>query len=57
MAQEGTDWVNMSMGNSAEGARYGSVQSPTRVNYTVQLIEGTDADQVVEAASCITRKG
>jgi HAE1 family hydrophobic/amphiphilic exporter-1 len=57
MAQEGTDWVNMSMDNSAEGARYGSVQSPTRVNYTVQLIEGTDADQVVEAASCITRKG
>jgi Cation/multidrug efflux pump len=49
MAQEGTDWVNMSMGNSAEGARYGSVQSPTRVNYTVQLKEGTDADQVVDA--------
>jgi len=49
MNQEGQDWVSMSMGNSAEAAKYGSFQSPTLVTYMVQLEEGGNADKLIEA--------
>ncbi|MBB6729532.1 efflux RND transporter permease subunit [Cohnella zeiphila] len=49
LKQDGQDWVSMSMGNSADAAQYGSVQSPTLVSYTMQLTKGTDADKIVDA--------
>ncbi|MDI4644958.1 efflux RND transporter permease subunit [Cohnella hashimotonis] len=49
MEQEGQEWVNMSMGNSADAAKYGSVQSPTLISYLLQVKKGGSADKIVEA--------
>ncbi|MDG0813502.1 efflux RND transporter permease subunit [Cohnella rhizosphaerae] len=49
MKQEGQEWVNMSLGNSADAAKYGSVQSPTLVSYLLQVKKGGAADEIVEA--------
>lgn len=48
MKQDGLEWVIMQMGNSADAAKYGSVQSPTLVSYMVQLKKGTDAQKLIE---------
>ncbi|WP_147355698.1 hypothetical protein [Cohnella faecalis] len=39
----------MQMGNSADGATYGNVNSPTFVSYTVQMKDGADADKIIDA--------
>ncbi|RIE05309.1 efflux RND transporter permease subunit [Cohnella faecalis] len=49
MEQEGQDYVDMQMGNSADGATYGNVNSPTLVSYTVQMKDGADADKIIDA--------
>ncbi|TVY04330.1 efflux RND transporter permease subunit [Cohnella terricola] len=49
MNLEGQEWVSMSMGNSADAAKYGSFQSPTLVTFMVQLKEGGNADKLIEA--------
>lgn len=49
MQQEEQEWVNMSMGNSADAAKYGSVQSPTLVSYMVQIKDGADAENIIDA--------
>ena len=49
LRQDGQEWVSMSMGNSADAAKYGSVQSPTLVTYTIQMKEGADADKIIDA--------
>ncbi|MBB6670841.1 efflux RND transporter permease subunit [Cohnella nanjingensis] len=49
MKQEGQEWVSMSMGNSADAAKYGSVQSPTLATYLLQMKKGGNADKIVEA--------
>jgi len=49
MNQEGQEWVSMSMGNSAEAAKYGSFQSPTLVTFMLQIKEGGYADKLIEA--------
>ncbi|RIE05471.1 hypothetical protein D3H35_00135 [Cohnella faecalis] len=49
MEQEGQDYVDMQMGNSADGATYGNVNSPTFVSYTVQMKDGADADKIIDA--------
>ncbi|WP_027091011.1 efflux RND transporter permease subunit [Cohnella thermotolerans] len=49
LKQEEAEWVMMSMGNSADAAKYGSVQSPTLVSYNVKMKEGADAEKVIEA--------
>ncbi|MBP1995732.1 efflux RND transporter permease subunit [Paenibacillus eucommiae] len=49
MNQEGQEWVSMSMGNSADAAKYGSFQSPSLVSYMIQMKKGANADQMIEA--------
>ncbi|AJY78024.1 multidrug transporter AcrB [Paenibacillus beijingensis] len=49
MKQEGQEWVWMQMGNSADGAKYGQVSSPTLVTFMVQMKEGADAEKIIEA--------
>lgn len=49
MGQQDQEWVSMSMGNSADAARYGAVQSPTLVSYMVQMKKGGDAERIIEA--------
>lgn len=49
MSQEEQEWVNMSMGNSADAAKYGGVQSPTLVSYMVQVKDGADAENIINA--------
>ncbi|CAM3723867.1 efflux RND transporter permease subunit [Cohnella lubricantis] len=48
MEQEGVDWVAMSMGNSADAAKYGGVQSPTLVSYMMMLAEDGDAQKLID---------
>ncbi|MFC4808354.1 efflux RND transporter permease subunit [Paenibacillus sp. GCM10023250] len=45
--QAGIDWVLMQNGNSADGAQYGEVSSPTLVTYLVQMKKGADAEKVI----------
>lgn len=49
MNQEAQDWVNMSMGNSADAAKFGGVVSPTLVSYMVQVKKGADAEDIINA--------
>lgn len=49
MQQKEQEWVNMSMGNSADAAQYGSVQSPTLVSYMVKIKDGEDAEHILDA--------
>ncbi|CAI6021819.1 efflux RND transporter permease subunit [Cohnella sp. JJ-181] len=49
MKQEGQEWVSMDMGNSADGAMYGSVKSPTQVDYTIQMKPKADAEKIIGA--------
>lgn len=49
MQMKEQEWVNMSMGNSADAARYGAVQSPTLVTYMVQVKDGADAEKILDA--------
>ncbi|CAK4869429.1 unnamed protein product [Aphanomyces euteiches] len=49
MKQEGQEWISMSLGNSADAAKYGSVQSPTLVSYLLQMKKGGNADKIIEA--------
>ncbi|MFC5532283.1 efflux RND transporter permease subunit [Cohnella yongneupensis] len=49
MKQEEQEWVNMSMGNSADDAKYGGVTSPTLVSYMVQIKKGADAENIINA--------
>ncbi|KIL36200.1 multidrug transporter AcrB [Cohnella kolymensis] len=49
MKQEAQDWVNMSMGNSADAAQFGGVVvSPTLVSYMVQVKKGADAEEIIK---------
>ncbi|SFS83657.1 efflux RND transporter permease subunit [Paenibacillus sp. BC26] len=41
------DWVLMQNGNSADGAQYGEVTSPTLVTYLVDMKEGADAEKLI----------
>ncbi|QAY66543.1 efflux RND transporter permease subunit [Paenibacillus protaetiae] len=49
MNRKEQEWVNMSMGNSSDSARYGSVQSPTLVTYMMQIKKGENAQHVIDA--------
>lgn len=49
LKQEGPKWVMMDMGNSSDSAQYGSVQSPTLVNYTISMEKGADAQKIIDA--------
>lgn len=49
MKQPEQEWVNMSMGNSADDAKYGGVTSPTLVSYMVQIKDGEDAENIINA--------
>ncbi|MDB4868029.1 MAG: efflux transporter permease subunit [Cohnella sp.] len=49
MKQQGQDWVSMGMGNSADSAKWGQVQSPTLVTYTIAMKKGADAQKVMDA--------
>ncbi|REE70667.1 HAE1 family hydrophobic/amphiphilic exporter-1 [Paenibacillus taihuensis] len=43
------DWALMQNGNSADGAKFGEVSSPTLVTYLVDMKAGADADKLIEA--------
>jgi multidrug efflux pump subunit AcrB len=49
MKREDVDWVTMMNGNSANGAKYGQVSSPTLVTYMLKMKDGADAEKVIEA--------
>ncbi|MEQ4485310.1 efflux RND transporter permease subunit [Cohnella silvisoli] len=49
MKLDGLDWLSMSMGNSADAAKYGSVTSPTIVTYAIQMKKGADAEKIIDA--------
>lgn len=49
MKQEGQEWVMMQIGNSADAAKWGQVVSPTLVTLQLQMKEGADAGQIIEA--------
>ncbi|WP_123039910.1 efflux RND transporter permease subunit [Cohnella candidum] len=49
LKQEGQKWVSMSMGNSSDAAKWGSVTSPTLVSYTIGMKDGADAEKLIEA--------
>ncbi|WP_233566737.1 efflux RND transporter permease subunit [Cohnella endophytica] len=49
MNRDDVEWVTMSNGNSAEAAKYASVQSPTLVSYMLKMKKGADAEKVIEA--------
>jgi len=49
MNREDVEWVTMMNGNSADGAKYGAVSSPTLVSYMLKMKKGADADKVIEA--------
>jgi multidrug efflux pump subunit AcrB len=49
MKQDGQEWVSMGMGNSADAAKWGQVQSPTLVTYTIAVKKGADAQKVIDA--------
>nr|WP_221468839.1 efflux RND transporter permease subunit [Cohnella thailandensis] len=51
LEQEGQEWVSMDMGNSADGAQYGSVNSPTLVTYMISMEKGADAEKIIEAVN------
>lgn len=47
VGRDDIEWVTMDMGNSADGAMYGSLKSPTQVDYTIQMKEKADAEKVI----------
>lgn len=49
ISQEESEWVTMMNGNSADGAKYGIVSSPTLVSYMIQMKDGADAENVINA--------
>lgn len=49
LKQEGQEWVSMSMGNSSDAAKWGSVTSPTLVSYTIGMKDGADAEKLIES--------
>lgn len=51
MSQEESEWVTMTNGNSADAAKYGAVSSPTLVSYMVQIKDGADAENVLNAVN------
>jgi len=50
MARDDLEWVAMDNGNSADSAKYGSVNSPTLVTYMLKMKKGENADKMMEAA-------
>lgn len=51
MKQPEQEWVYMSMGNSADDAKYGGVSSPTLVSYMVQIKDGENAENIINAVN------
>ncbi|WP_369417981.1 efflux RND transporter permease subunit [Cohnella mopanensis] len=49
MNRDEVEWVTMMNGNSSDGAKYGSVSSPTLVSYMLKMKKGADAEKVIEA--------
>lgn len=49
ISQEESEWVTMMNGNSADAAKYGAVSSPTLVSYMVQMKDGANAENVINA--------
>jgi multidrug efflux pump subunit AcrB len=45
--QQEPKWVAMTMGNSADGAKYGSVSSPTLVTYQLEIKKGENAENLI----------
>ncbi|EFM12885.1 acriflavin resistance protein [Paenibacillus curdlanolyticus YK9] len=44
---EAVNWVFMQYGNSADGAQYGNVSSPTVVTYMIDVKDGADAEKLM----------
>lgn len=47
-ADGNVEWVMMSLGNSADAAKYGAVASPTLVTFMIDLKEGVDAESFMD---------